>query len=271
MKAAIHAVFIAKENILFLEEWIDYHLEMGFGPFYLYDNSKVEKKSRFDAPNKAMIPQKINKHGVRYDDIVPLNKEQITAILLAISDRYKDLVIFIEWSPLDETGAVCYEQEQAHNDCLARLKQTEIVWCASIDIDEFIVLHTNYTNINTYLIQLKPDVRAVYMSQIRFETRFKNIGKPIISTSSGPVTNVPYYHSNKYIYRVKSNDYLDVHNCKGSGQYIRANIDQLHFNHYNSTSIELHSIESDISTKLIEHISANYKNYIVHQYLPSNA
>ena len=33
---AIHSVFIAKENILFLEEWIDYHLLIGFNRFYLY-------------------------------------------------------------------------------------------------------------------------------------------------------------------------------------------------------------------------------------------
>ena len=27
---AIHSVFISKENILFLEEWIDYHIQLGF-------------------------------------------------------------------------------------------------------------------------------------------------------------------------------------------------------------------------------------------------
>lgn len=41
-KYAIHTIFIAKENILFLEQWIDYHMILGFNLFYLYDNSKVE-------------------------------------------------------------------------------------------------------------------------------------------------------------------------------------------------------------------------------------
>lgn len=34
-----------KENILFLEEWINYHILLGFNKFYLYDNSKVNKIS----------------------------------------------------------------------------------------------------------------------------------------------------------------------------------------------------------------------------------
>ena len=32
---AIHTVFILKENILFLEEWIKYHIHIGFDNFYL--------------------------------------------------------------------------------------------------------------------------------------------------------------------------------------------------------------------------------------------
>ena len=43
MQIAIHTVFILKENILFLEEWIKYHILLGFNKFYLYDNSKVTK------------------------------------------------------------------------------------------------------------------------------------------------------------------------------------------------------------------------------------
>ena len=48
LKIGINSVFIAKENILFLEEWIDYHIQVGFDRFYLYDNSKVQKKNEFN-------------------------------------------------------------------------------------------------------------------------------------------------------------------------------------------------------------------------------
>ena len=39
MKLNIQTTFILRENILFLEEWIAYHVAVGFDKFYLYDNS----------------------------------------------------------------------------------------------------------------------------------------------------------------------------------------------------------------------------------------
>lgn len=56
---AIHSVFIAKENILFLEEWIDYHLLIGFNRFYLYDNSKVTEKVPRGHNTKCFIQGKL--------------------------------------------------------------------------------------------------------------------------------------------------------------------------------------------------------------------
>ena len=38
-RVGIHTVFIGKENILFLKEWILYHKYMGVEHFFLYDNS----------------------------------------------------------------------------------------------------------------------------------------------------------------------------------------------------------------------------------------
>ena len=63
MKVGITSVLIMKENILFLEEWIDYHLNLGFDHIFLYDNSKVQKKCDFDISNKILLPQKVNKYG----------------------------------------------------------------------------------------------------------------------------------------------------------------------------------------------------------------
>lgn len=36
IKLAIHTVFLPKENNIFLEEWIDYHLNLGFDQIYIY-------------------------------------------------------------------------------------------------------------------------------------------------------------------------------------------------------------------------------------------
>ena len=68
-KIVIHAIFIAKENILFLQEWLDYHIYLGVDYFYLYDNSKVTKKDGFDAANSPLLnPGKQNKYGLNYDE-----------------------------------------------------------------------------------------------------------------------------------------------------------------------------------------------------------
>ena len=65
MKIAIHTVFILKENILFIEEWIYYHILLGFNKFYLYDNSKMNKVTGFDnKPNHKIIGNKVNKYGI---------------------------------------------------------------------------------------------------------------------------------------------------------------------------------------------------------------
>ena len=64
MQIAIHSVFILKENILFLEEWIKYHILLGFNKFYLYDNSKVTKSGGCHINHKCFNPGKVNKYNV---------------------------------------------------------------------------------------------------------------------------------------------------------------------------------------------------------------
>ena len=122
MRVAIHSVFISKENILFLEEWIDYHIQIGVDVFYLYDNSKVQKKDEWDHVHSIkLIPGKVNKYGISFDTLVNLTTEQINEILEKIQEKYKNIVYITEWSPVDEKGVVCYNQIEAHNTCLSNL------------------------------------------------------------------------------------------------------------------------------------------------------
>ena len=82
---AIHTVFIAKENILFLEEWIDYHKNLGFSKFYLYDNSKVTKP--ISHGNKPPLTKGINKYNINYDKEVNLSDLEVTNILNKIKKK----------------------------------------------------------------------------------------------------------------------------------------------------------------------------------------
>jgi hypothetical protein len=228
MKCAIHAVFIAKENILFLEEWIDYHMQLGFTHFYLYDNSKVQAKSKLDGPKKHMVAGKINRYGINYDSLINLKERDVKMIMKKIKEKYP--VIFIEWSPKDKDGLVIYGQVAAHNDCLERLKKTDIKWCASIDIDEFIVPKTE--TITEYLADLDKNIFCVKMGQLLFESRFNNIRKLITTVTKTAKTILPREHSNKYIYDIQKTDSLEVHTALGEGKTTYPELDEIHFNHY---------------------------------------
>jgi hypothetical protein len=67
-KIAIQTVFILKENLPFLEEWIVYHKKIGIDKFYLYDNTG----SKFIENNNGTNKRKIN-----YDKAISLTNEEV--------------------------------------------------------------------------------------------------------------------------------------------------------------------------------------------------
>jgi hypothetical protein len=233
MKVAIHTVFIAKENILFLEEWIDYHIEIGFGPFYLYDNSKVDKLTGSDLiyATKTVF-QKINRHGVPYGELVKLTTEEVSDLLQKIVAKYANLIHLVEWSPVDSDGRILYNQCSAQRACLKQLKQTDIQWCANIDMDEFIVLNRDYRSIQTYLETLDGNIFSVSIGQILFDNRFNHIGSPILSINKTSTWIPPLNYSPKYIYNVQATTYMETHYAKGVGITVSPPLNQIRFNHY---------------------------------------
>ena len=230
MNVAINAVFILKENILFIEEWIDYHLSIGFNSFYLYDNSKVNKVTGWDTKHsKTIIFGKTNKHNINYDELVDMDEDQVHEKINSIQDKYKPHVNIVEWSPTDDDGNILYKQEQAYMDCLNRMKQDKIDWCATIDMDEFIVLKEDIS-IDTFLTQMGSNYTGVKLSQYKFSSRFKNLDKKVLDITD----HVPGYigQSSKHIYKVSETTEPTVHTIKTNGD-IYSNINTIWFNHYN--------------------------------------
>ena len=268
---AIHAVFISKENILFLEEWIDYHIQLGFNKFYLYDNSKVTKKSPYDSYNKNLKPGKVNKYNINYDEIVKLNNSQIEEILNKIVKKYSGKVNIIEWSPKDKKGNILYNQEEAHNHCLKRMKLEGVNWCASVDIDEFIVIDKpDCKSINDFISSLSKEISNISLDQIRFQTRFLNLDKNIVDIDLAIKRNGKFlnsYNSNKNIFRVKDTKLLTVHTWKGKGKQFKDK--NIFFNHYkinDKNSDNFHNLKN-INKNIKSHIHKNSKNYIKNEYL----
>ena len=262
---AIHSVFIAKENILFLEEWIDYHIQLGFNRFYLYDNSKVKKGTGYHVKHNEFKGGKINKYGVNYDEIVKLDQIQINEIMDKIKKKYN--VIFKEWSPRDKSGNITFNQGMANMDCLNILKKDKVDWCANIDMDEFIVINSGKSNnIQEYINKLDDNISNLKMGQIRLSSRFNDINSLVINKNNIEKNKVNKYHSPKNIFKVKNTNNINIHTWNGKGKEYYPEINELCFNHYKIRNTSNTKI-NNINNKIKQNIERNSKNYIVKSYL----
>jgi hypothetical protein len=257
---AIHSIFIAKENILFLEQWIDYHIQLGFNKFYLYDNSKVTKLDGNNIKQSNFKPGKLNKYNVNYDELVKLSDNEISEVLIKIQKKYK-MVEIIEWSPKDNNGNIVYGQLNGHNKCLKQMKKDNVKWCAVIDMDEFIVIQNGKT-IQEYINKLNSNTSNIILKQIRFDSRFNNLNKLIININGTEFPENKYLGENspKNIFRVKDTTKLSVHFWEGHGKQFKPNESDICFNHYkmNNTKYKLDNINIKIKKILYD----NSKKYL---------
>ena len=212
---------------------------MGFNWFYLYDNSKVNKISGFDAQEfgqeeggKYIVYNKINKHNVNYDKIVNMTQKDMDDYVKKLCEKYKCIDI-IEWSPKDKEGNILYNQQEAHNHCLKRLKKDNIDWCAYIDMDEYIVIK-DYDNISQYIESLSSEIKNVKLGQIRFESRFHNLDKLVTEITLSENEIFDRNHSNKNIFNVKDTISTDIHEAvlKNQENEYLPPLNEIWFNHY---------------------------------------
>tara|TARA_B110000908_G_C10157900_1_gene404549 strand:- start:226 stop:1026 length:801 start_codon:yes stop_codon:yes gene_type:complete len=253
MKRAIHTVFIMKENILFLEEWINYHMLLGFNKFYLYDNSKVQKTGGCHPRHKCFTPQKVNKYNVNYDELVKMDNKEMQTYIQQLCNKYKCVKI-IEWSP-KKNGIVLHNQKEAHNHCLKLLKKDRIDWCANIDMDEYIVLK-DHSNINDYINRLPSNIKNIRLGQVRFDSRFNNLDKLVTDITKSELDKLPRGHSNKNIYNVNSTKLLDIHKWHPTNTVYKEIVpktDIIWFNHYKMNQKEYNIVDNihhDIKDKI---------------------
>jgi hypothetical protein len=253
MKVAIHTVFILKENILFLEEWIYYHILLGFNKFYLYDNSNMGKVTGFDLKCKLIIPQMVSKYGVNYDQLVNMTDTQMDQYVQKLCEKYKCIEI-IEWSPTDKEGNILYNQVEAHNHCLKKLKRDKIDWCANIDMDEYIVIQ-DFDNIREYISSLSLKIKNINLGQIRFDSRFNNIDKLVTDITNADAIDVNRNHSNKNIYNCENTIKAEVHSIKIKKGFLeyKPSTKEIWFNHYKlkaNNYKHVNNINVNIKTKL---------------------
>ena len=136
-RIGMHTVFIARENVLFMEEWILYHKSLGVEHFFLYDNSKVEivPESHADA---GAVAGAVAKRNVPYARIVTMTDAEIQDELDRLCRDIPNVHV-IPWSPVNDEGKIwhgkipCQEMaRQAHRDV--------VDWMLFMDMDEYLVI-----------------------------------------------------------------------------------------------------------------------------------
>ncbi|NLD47299.1 MAG: glycosyltransferase family 92 protein [Clostridiaceae bacterium] len=231
-RLAVHTVFLARENILFLKEWLIYHIEIGVDHFYLYDNSSAENN------------RKVNKYGIPYAKITEgMTDSDIQDTLKEIQQDLPGRITYIEWSPENEHGKKIFGQLDAIRDYVEKYGCNSD-WTAFIDIDEFIFSPEGRT-LKDYLEEYeKRGIEDLVLHQKKFEERYNNLDKYVIQNERciEGVNTIGW--ACKHIIR---NDNINltalIEKRKGCnihyipikrGKYFDVKMDELRFNHYNT-------------------------------------
>ena len=234
IKIAIHTVFILKENLPFLEEWIQHHKNIGINKFYLYDNTGSIGRNGSVAGK--------NKYNINFDKLIKLNNNQIKNEMKKILKKYPE-VTYIKWQPKTKEGKIHYGYTESIGHYIKNYG-VKNDWTVFIDVDEFlygnIIKNKNFKNFLKE--QDTKNISKIIITQNKYADRFCNINKSVnkindkiidINTTGWGMKNII---KNKKLDNSKTPDYSNgpMHNIgiKDNNELL-INIDELCFNHYN--------------------------------------
>jgi hypothetical protein len=235
IRLGIHTVFIIKENIPFLREWIVYHLNLSFDKIFLYDNTgSIGADGSTDSANK---------YSFNFDKIVTGSDSAIQEELNSILNDFKDIVVYIKWQPRNEKNQIIYAQSLAMRHYAENYKD-ETDYTAYIDIDEFI-FSPNDINIKDYIFKLSQEnVTKIILNQKKFRDRFcSKISKNVIDITSS-IENVdttgwaPKIIIKNFTTKIDNNMHIHLLETL-NGETFKAPEDTLRFNHYNVNRVQI--------------------------------
>lgn len=130
----IHTVYRPEENLDYLDDWLNHHVNIGVTHFYMYDNGggTEPRIASFYDHNTQLIH---NKHEVHYKYSVHEAREKQQDIF----KKYP--VTLIKWQRKNKDGIIEYRQEES---ILNFAKNIRTGLCAFIDVDEFIIKNEDF-------------------------------------------------------------------------------------------------------------------------------
>jgi Glycosyltransferase family 92 len=131
MNFAIQTTFLPRENILFMEEWLEYHTSIGCNKFFLYNNEGSQ--------SGYLGLDGYNRNGIDVMGLTShLTDEQIKQQMTELFSQYP--VVEITWQPI-KNDKIYYDQMGAIYNFINfnSITGRKVKWVAFIDMDEFIV------------------------------------------------------------------------------------------------------------------------------------
>ena len=238
----VATVFIAKENILFLKEWILYHKLKGIEHFWLYDNTGVTVDDKYWPVDRSLFTHGVtNKYEIPYDKIISLSDTEIKTILDNLQTEIPNIHL-INWQPKDELGNIKYSQEIALNHALKECRDS-IDWMVYMDMDEFLVSSESIPAMCKWMELHGYD--GGYINETIMSSRFDNLDKYVIEGNLEFA--VAYPAMKKFMCNVKHTVSVKTHNFKSLGPQYKFNYKQLFFLHYKMPSSHI-----DMSKKFLK-------------------
>ncbi len=241
---AIHTIFVPRENILFIREWIVYHIGIGVSHFYLYDNTG----SIGGKPTLKKRTEIRNKYGIDFQHLTnDLSDGDIKHQLNELNTIFPGLITYVRWDPRDENGNIVYAQPTSICDYYNKFSKHHD-WTAFIDMDEFI-----FPSGEKNLLELIKDYENkgygdIIIMQKKFAERFDYLDRYVIEiTRCIDNINTINWAPKHIIHREYYDDSIlnnpakikkwGIHTIPTKAKKVfQAPIDELRFNHYNTNT-----------------------------------
>ena len=238
-RLSIMTVFLPRENIFFIAEWLNYHIALGFTHFYLYNNMS----SRFlDGGNNLEITG-ANKQGEKvYRLVSHKTDEEVLSDLRTILAAYvaSGYVTNVVWQPRDEHGHLTYGQSRAFLHYVDNYA-AELDWVAFMDMDEFIVPGKDNDAQSLVECLSQDGITFLRIPQKPFRSRFGLDGTPaknVLKIFECGAVMPPHFGSKAMVrtdtLRTAPEDRYNIHSpvVDANSSLAFCNPDVARFNHY---------------------------------------
>ena len=158
-----------KDEERYIEEWMDYHLGLGFGHIYIYDNDPMNSLSRWNGYRLQTTTDSAVHSSHSATTASPLPSSSVTVIPSSIMD---DRIQKPDpWHTIFGTKQLLLLNVCA--DMLRKLRPNPPRWVMMTDVDEFLVIKKNYSDVTSFLTNELPE-GAMRLPWLNFGTSTGN-------------------------------------------------------------------------------------------------